>query len=257
MDVAGEPEVCVACGATSGGCALCVSCEVRLACWLLELACALDPLRVLLDASVRPGGGDAGCARMAEPAAPVRLGVLDLLDVLDATAYELRRRLDGTDACDGRCERRPEDLWGTLVACAAHPRLARLADGGMYMGAVGRLVRRVRALLDPRELRPVGVCELCGAALSAADGDEWVECALCGRRQRVMTVRLRGLRRLCWDDSRHGSAADVARAFTAAGIRVSRKTLGTWERRGRLVRHPDGYAYCDVYRLLIGPADLT
>ena len=32
--------------------------------------------------------------------------------------------------------------------------------------------------------------------------------------------------------------------------------LTTWEQRGKLPRHADGYAYCDVYRLLIGP-DLT
>ena len=80
---------------------------------------------------------------------------------------------------------------------------------------------------------------------------------MCGREQRAQTVKLRRLKTLCWGDSKRGSAADIAKAFTEAGIKVSRKTITMWGQRGKIPRHADGYAYCDVYRLLIGPADLT
>lgn len=102
----------------------------------------------------------------------------------------------------------------------------------------------------------IGTCELCETMLTAGTADQWVTCPVCGREQRAQTVKLRRLKTLCWDDSKRGSAADIAKAFAEAGIKVSRKTVTTWEQRGKLPRHADGYAYCDVYRLLVGP-DLT
>jgi len=112
--------------------------------------------------------------------------------------------------------------------------------------------------LDPPEQRrEIGTCELCETMLTAGAANQWVTCPVCGREQRAQTVKLRRLKTLCWDDSKRGSAADIAKAFAEAGIKVSRKTITMWGQRDKLFRHADGYAYCDVYRLLIGPADLT
>ena len=184
--------------------------------------------------------------------------MIDLIDMLDATARELWRCLDGIDALDWRKDPRMEDLEATLIACAGHPKLATFADAGLYMHIINNLARKVDLALDPPEQRrEIGTCELCETMLTAGTNDQWVTCPVCGREQRAQTVKLRRLKTLCWDDSKRGSAADIAKAFTEAGIKVSRKTITMWGQRGKIPRHADGYAYCDVYRLLIGPADLT
>ena len=121
---------------------------------------------------------------------------------------------------------------------------------------------RIQTATPPTPIRleqrlEIGTCELCETMLTAGANDQWVTCPVCGREQRAQTVKLRRLKTLCWDDSKRGSAADIAKAFAEAGIKVSRKTITMWGQRDKLFRHADGYAYCDVYRLLIGPADLT
>lgn len=240
------------------GYTLCARCELTFAGMLLQLARDITPLHDSLDATLHPGGHAPSRIQTATPPTPIRLDVLDLLDILDSTAYELKRRLDGTDALDWRKDPRTEDLESTLVACAAHDRLAMFEDAGFYMHVIAGLARKTDALLDPPEQRrEIGGCELCGSMLTAGLNDQWVTCPVCETEQRVQSVKLRRLKTLCWDDSKRGSAADIARAFTDAGIKISRKTITTWEQRGKLPRHIDGYAYCDVYRLLIGPADLT
>ena len=150
----------------------------------------------------------------ATPPTPIRLDVLDLIDMLDATARELWRCLDGIDALDWRKDKRNEDLKATLIACAGHPRLATFADAGFYMHVVDGIARKVDAALDPPEQRrEIGTCELCETMLTAGAADQWVTCPVCGREQRAQTVKLRRLKTLCWDDSRRGSAAEIAKAF--------------------------------------------
>ena len=56
---------------------------------------------------------------------------------------------------------------------------------------------------------------------------------------------------MCWDDSRRGSAAEIAKAFTDAGITLKRNTVNVWRKRGKLDVTPDGIAYSSVYRLVI------
>lgn len=250
---------CVYChGATEEGTTLCAACEGRFFQAVLRCADGLDALRTAVDASLRPGGPQPSGVPPTVPPTPARLDVLDLIDQLDAIAYELLRRLDGVDAHPDARAARAEDLKATLWRIAGHPMLGRLPDAGMYMASFIRIAAAVDARIDPSEpRREIGVCELCGATLSATRSDQWATCPTCGREQSTRSVKLRRLRTLCWDDSKRGSAADVARAFADAGLKVSRKTITTWETRGRLPRYPDGYAYCDVYRILIGPADLT
>lgn len=235
------------------GYALCTACELRFADTLLRLARDVTPLHDSLDATLHPGEHSPVRIQTATPPTPIRLDVLDLIDMLEATARELWRCLDGIDALDWRKDKRNEDLKATLIACAGHPKLATFADAGLYMHIINNLARKVDTALDPPEQRrEIGTCELCNTMLTAGQNDQWVICPLCGREQRAQTVKLRRLKTLCWDDSRRGSAAEIAKAFTDAGITVRRNTLNVWVSRGKLRNSPQGLAYCDVYRLVIG-----
>ena len=247
---------CQNCGApVDEGWTLCVACELRFAGMLLRLARDVTPLHDSLDATLHPGGHAPVRIQTATPPTPIRLDVLDLIDMLDATARELWRCLDGIDALDWHKDPRMEDLEATLIACAGHPKLATFHDAGLYMHIINTLARKVDLALDPPEQRrEIGTCELCETMLTAGAADQWVTCPVCGREQRAQTVKLRRLKTLCWDDSRRGSAAEIAKAFTDAGITVRRGTLNVWVNRGKLPSSPQGLAYCDVYRLVIGGA---
>lgn len=247
---------CQNCGApVDEGWTLCVACELRFAGMLLRLARDVTPLHDSLDATLHPGGHAPVRIQTATPPTPIRLDVLDLIDMLDATARELWRCLDGIDALDWHKDPRMEDLEATLIACAGHPKLATFHDAGLYMHIINNLARKVDLALDPPEQRrEIGTCELCETMLTAGAADQWVTCPACGREQRAQTVKLRRLKTLCWDDSRRGSAAEIAKAFTDAGITVRRGTLNVWVNRGKLPSSPQGLAYCDVYRLVIGGA---
>ena len=194
---------------TEGGYSLCETCELRFAGTLLRLARDVTPLHDSLDATLHPGGHSPTRIQTATPPTPIRLDVLDLIDMLDATARELWRCLDG-------------------------------------------IARKVDAALDPPEQRrEIGTCELCETMLTAGAADQWVTCPVCGREQRAQTVKLRRLKTLCWDDSRRGSAAEIAKVFTDAGITVKRHTLTVWKSRGKLDVTPQGISYSSVYRLVI------
>lgn len=237
------------------GWTLCVPCELRFAGMLLRLARDVTPLHDSLDATLHPGGHAPVRIQTATPPTPIRLDVLDLIDMLDATAREFWRCLDVIDALDWRRDPRTEDLKATLIKCAGHPKLATFGDAGLYMHVIDGIARKVDAALDPPEQRrEIGTCELCETMLTAGAADQWVTCPVCGREQRAQTVKLRRLKTLCWDDSKRGSAAEIAKAFTDAGITVRRGTLNVWVNRGKLCNGPQGIAYCDVYRLVIGGA---
>lgn len=245
--------MCQYCGEpTDGDATLCQSCEWRWFRLLIQCARDLEPLRASLDATLHPGGHAPTRVQPAVPPTPVRLDVLDLIDQLDTVSYELLRRLDGIDAHPDAVVSRPEDLKATLWRIAGHPRLARIPDAGMYMSTYVRLARMIDAVLDPPEQRhEIGTCELCGAMLTAGRSDEWVTCPVCEREQRVQSVRLRRLKLLCWDESHRGSAADIARAFTDAGIPLRASRIRKWLERGLVERTPQGIAYSDVYRRII------
>lgn len=237
------------------GWTLCVPCELRFAGMLLRLARDVTPLHDSLDATLHPGGHAPVRIQTATPPTPIRLDVLDLIDMLDATAREFWRCLDVIDALDWRRDPRTEDLKATLIKCAGHPKLATFGDAGLYMHVIAGIARKVDAALDPPEQRrEIGTCELCETMLTAGAADQWVTCPVCGREQRAQTVKLRRLKTLCWDDSKRGSAAEIAKAFTDAGITVRRGTLNVWVNRGKLCNGPQGIAYCDVYRLVVGGA---
>lgn len=231
---------------------LCTTCEMTFFHTLIQLASDITPLHDSLGATLHPGGHSPVRIQTATPPTPIRLDVLDLIDILDSTAFELRRRLDGIGAHPDASDPRSEDLRMTLVMCAGHPRLATFEDAGMYMGILLSLAARIDQVLDPPEQRrEIGVCELCDTMLTAGLQDQWVTCPVCGREQRVQTIKLKRLEKLCFDDSKRGSASDIARAFTDAGITLHAATIRKWLQRGKLTRNPQGIAYCDAYRLVI------
>ena len=233
---------------------LCQACEALMFTTLLQLAKDLTPLRNSLDATLHPGGHQPGRTLTATAPTPLRLDVLDLLDTIDATGCELLRRLNGVDARGWNRVATGVDARTTLWCVAGHPRLATYPDSGVMLDAFARLAAQADRILDPPEQRrEIGPCDTCATMLTAGPTDQWVTCHECDRVQRVQTVRLRRLERLCFDDTKRASAAQVARVFTDAGITVRRNTISQWIRRGRLAVHPDGIAYCDVYRIVIAP----
>lgn len=237
---------------TEEGYSLCEACELRFAGTLLRLARDITPLHDSLDATLHPGGHSPVRIQTATPPTPIRLDVLDLIDMLDATARELWHRLDGIDALDWRKDKRNEDLMATLIACAGHPKLTTVADAGLYMHVINDLARKVDTVLDPPEQRrEIGTCELCETMLTTGAADQWVTCPVCGREQRAQTVKLRRLEKLCWDDSRRGPAAEIAKVFADTGIAIKRHTLTVWKSRGKLDVTPQGISYSSVYRLVI------
>lgn len=251
---------CQRCGSVlDGAChALCPECELRFGLLLLRLGMGVVPLHDSLDATLHPGGHSPTRIILAVPQTPIRLDVLDLIDVLDSTAGELVRRLDGVDALDATASR-PMGLRDALWHCAAHERLAKLSDSGMYLDTLTRLAVKIDHVLDPPEQRrAIGVCELCATPLTAGTHDAWVTCPVCKREQRVLAVKLHRLSRLCFDDSKSASASRIAKAFTDSGLPLRRNTINQWAARGKLLSNgrKDGspqYLYSDVYRLAIAP----
>ncbi|RSX53012.1 hypothetical protein [Bifidobacterium samirii] len=238
---------------------LCQACESLLFRTLLQLAKDLEPLRDSLDATLHPGGHQP--TRTITPTAPtpLRLDVLDLLDTIDATGSELLRRLNGVDAQQWNRVATDVDTHTTLWCIAGHPRLATYPDAGLTLDTFARLSAQTDRIIDPPEhRREIGPCDTCATMLTAGPHDQWVTCPACERVQRVQTVRLRRLERLCFDDTRRGSAAEIARAFTDAGITVRRGTINIWKNRGIIPTDTHGnIAYCDVYRRVIAPTSLT
>ncbi|WEV41627.1 hypothetical protein OZX57_06455 [Bifidobacterium sp. ESL0682] len=233
---------------------LCENCELRFAILLYQTASDLRPLHDSLDATLHPGGHQPGRTILATPPTPIRLEVLDLLDLIDSITGELHRILLG--------EPQPLPLFDMLCDCAAADRLATFRDCGMYMSQYERLARKADNILDPpEERREIGTCTnpLCGIMLTAGSRDQWVTCPVCGIEQRVLTVKLKRLETLCFDQSKTGTASEISKAFTDSGITMRRNLINLWASRGKIKPQTirDGkpeYAYCDIYRLKIAGA---
>lgn len=237
---------------------LCPSCEVRFALTLLRLAASLEPLHDMLDSTIHYGGHEPTRTLTSTPPTPIRLAVLDLIDDITTYSYELRRLLLGMP--DQEHEATYEDAIGTLIADAGAPTISTNTCAGMYMRDAIRLMQTADRLLDPPNMRDIGHCPnpLCGVMLQACDGQQSVTCSMCGTTTDTHTIQLRTLERLCWDDERHGSAAQIARVFTDCGIPVLANTIRQWAKRGKLHattntrQHRPTYRYSDVYRLTVG-----
>lgn len=231
---------------------LCGSCELRFSLDLLRLIATLRPLRDMLDATVHYGGHEVSRTQTATPPTPIRLGVLDLLDDIDAAAYELHRTLIG---CTLAGEYRLEDVVGTLCDCAQADNLGTVPDAARWVRRVSKLNAAADMLLFPPDLHAIGHCpnELCGVMLYASDGQHDVTCGVCGTTSSVADIQLRTLYRLCWDTEHVGSAAQIARTFTGCGVPLRRNTITQWAARGKIqsvktVGTTPFYRYSDVFR---------
>lgn len=259
MDMTGSTNRCAACAdPCKAGAVICDGCVRRWRGDLWTLAMDVPLLQVCVDASVKPAGTMRQEGKPSRDVAPtpVRLGVLDLLDLTGAYAAELAARCAHTAAPTDEEEddEPPTDTVGALIHAMRSNRLPLMADAPMYMDRARRLADTAENIVNPPEqAEPIGTCDRCGTLLTATENQRDVTCPACGKTHTVKTVRLKRLERLCWDESHHAGASQIAATFTKAGMPLKRNTITQWNRRGKLARHPDGYAYADVYRLLIGP----
>ena len=149
------------------GYALCPACELSFALLLLQFVPWTHALEASLDATLHPGGHQP--TRIITPVAPtpLRLDVLDHLDLLASIAQGLWRRLTGVHILDWKRDLCP-DVIGCLTDAAMHPRLAQLPDIGMYVSQFQRLKPKTLAIIDPPDrATPIGQCLTCGLTVTA------------------------------------------------------------------------------------------
>lgn len=187
-------------------------------------------LEASLDATLHPGGHQP--TRIITPVAPtpLRLDVLDHIDLLASIAQGLWRRLQGVDILDWKRDLCP-DIIGCLTDAAMHPRLAHLPDIGMYVAQFQRLKPLTLGIIDPPDrATPIGQCLTCGLTITASANATIVTCPTCGREQTASAVRL-----ICW--SAAYAAARRLRRGSARGY-CGRAGIGSAARpspRGRRV----------------------
>ena len=213
------------------GYALCPACELSFALLLLQFVPWTHALEASLDATLHPGGHQP--TRIITPVAPtpLRLDVLDHLDLLASIAQGLWRRLTGVHILDWKRDLCP-DVIGCLTDAAMHPRLAQLPDIGMYVSQFQRLKPKTLAIIDPPDrATPIGQCLTCGLTVTATRDAETVTCPVCGREQTASAVRLDLLERSI-RSGKAFTAGECARLLRGAGYRVSVDTVYSWKHRG-------------------------
>lgn len=219
------------------GYTLCPSCELSFALLLDQYVPWVHALEASLDATLHPGGHQP--TRIITPVAPtpLRLDVLDHIDLLASIAQGLWRRLHGVDPLDWHRDLCP-DLIGCLTDAAMHPRLAQVLDIGMYVAQFQRLKPLTLGIIDPPEpVTPIGQCLTCGLTITATRDAETVTCPVCGREQTASAVRLDLLKRSI-RSGKAFTAGECARLLRGAGYSVSGSTIRSWKHRGLL--QPDG-----------------
>lgn len=219
------------------GYTLCPACELDFALLLLQFVPWTHALEASLDATLHPGGHQP--TRIITPVAPtpLRLDVLDHLDLLASIAQGLWRRLTGVHILDWQRDLCP-DVIGCLTDAAMHPRLAQLPDVGMYVSQFQRLKPKTLVIIDPPEpVTPIGQCLQCGVTISASQTASIVTCPTCGREQTSSAVRLDLLERSI-RSGKSFTAGECARLLRGAGYSVSGSTIRSWKHRGLL--QPDG-----------------
>lgn len=225
---------CQVCGqSVEPGYTLCPACELDFALLLDQYVPWTHALEASLDATLHPGGHQP--TRIITPVAPtpLRLDVLDHIDLLASIAQGLWRRLTGVNILDWKRDLCP-DVIGCLTDAAMHPRLAQLPDIGMYVAQFQRLKPLTLGIIDPPErATPIGQCLTCGLTITATRDAETVTCPTCGREQTASAVRLDLLRRSI-DSGRCFTAGECARLLRDCGYRVSGSTIRSWRHRGLL-----------------------
>ena len=219
------------------GYSLCPACELDFALLLLQFVPWTHALEASLDATLHPGGHQP--VRIITPTAPtpLRLDVLDHIDLLASIAQGLWRRLTGVNILKWQRDLCP-DIIGCLTDAAMHPRLAQLPDVGMYVAQFHRLKPLTLGIIDPPEpVTPIGQCLQCGLTITAGANATIVTCPVCGREQTASAVRLDLLERSI-RSGKAFTAGEGARLLRGAGYSVSGSTIRSWKHRGLL--QPDG-----------------
>lgn len=219
------------------GYTLCPACELSFALLLDQYVPWVHALEASLDATLHPGGHQP--TRIITPVAPtpLRLDVLDHIDLLASIAQGLWRRLQGVDILYWKRDLCP-DIIGCLTDAAMHPRLAQLPDVGMYVAQFHRLKPLTLGIIDPPEpVTPIGQCLQCGLTITAGANATIVTCPVCGREQTASAVRLDLLERSI-RSGKAFTAGECARLLRGAGYSVSGSTIRSWKHRGLL--QPDG-----------------
>lgn len=230
------------------GYSLCPVCELDFALLLLQFVPWTHALEASLDATLHPGGHQP--VRIITPVAPtpLRLDVLDHLDLLASIAQGLWRRLAGVHILDWQRDLCP-DVIGCLTDAAMHSNLAKIPDIGMYVSQFQRLKPKTLAIIDPPDrATPIGQCLTCGLTVTATRDAETVTCPVCGREQTASAVRLDLLERSI-RSGKSFTAGECARLLRGAGYRVSVDTVYSWKHRGLIAPSGRNGKGQPVYRL--------
>ena len=244
-----DGQSCAECGReTEAGYTLCERCELTFALLLLRYVPWTHALEASLDATLHPGGHQPTRAATPFAPTPIRLDVLDHLDLLASTAQGLWRRLEGVDPLDWRRDLCPDTI-GCLLDGAAHPRLARIPDAPMYLHEFQRLRSRTLDIIDaPDHPTPIGQCLRCGMTINAGPAQTHVTCPICGCEQSTMDVRLDLLHRSI-QSGRAFTAGECASLLQGCGYAISAATIRSWKHRGLLASCGSDDNGRPVYRL--------
>lgn len=239
------PNICATCtNIVDEPYTLCEHCEISHTISMLHVYTMLDPLRLLVDASVHVGGDTHHHGSDIAPT-PVRLPVLDLLDLVDAIINGYYARLHPPTSC---CERRPADLATTILAITSDDRITQLPDIGMYVYEITMLEQRMSTMLhDYESKQAIGHClnPLCGVTVYAADSERTVTCATCSMVQAVDDVRL-AFWTQCLNSSKLVTPSQATQLLNLCGIRLQASTIRQWAHRGKLQQADGLYQLCDV-----------
>lgn len=254
--------ICVSCQAgIDDQHTLCPECELRFAIRLLWFIPWLAACREFLDSTAHYGGHAPERVNLPTAPTPIRLEVLDHLDLVSASIQGLWRRLQGVDPLDWQRDMCP-DVEGCLLDAAAHPRLGMLPDIGMWLDEFRQLEAKTLNIIDvPENMRIIGRClnSLCGVELKAPIGATEATCRMCGSTWQVKDVRLALLRSFL-DSGKAFPAGECASLLRECGLAANGNTIRSWHRRKLLepagiVGNKPVYRLRDVHRLLMRHAE--
>ena len=253
------PNICATCtNTTEEPYTICEHCEIKLTLTLLHIYTMIQPLRLLVDASVHVGDNTHHHGSDIAPT-PVRLPILDLLDYTDSTIRELYIRLNPPPATGERHQPYRTDVCDVILDILAEPRLVQLPDIAIHASVITRLAQRMANTLNENEHKqPIGHClnQLCGVTLYATEQDKQVTCTTCGNVQQVSDVRL-AFWKQCLASDKLVTTSQATQLLNLCGIRLQAATIRQWAHRGKL-HQADGYYHLnDISHLARTDQDLT
>lgn len=250
------PNICATCTNTvEEPYKLCERCEINHTVSMLHVYTMLDPLRYLIDASNHVGDKPHHHGIDIAPT-PVRLPVLDMLDLVDAIISGYYARLHPPTSSR---ERRQPDLETTILDITSDDRLTQLPDIGMYVYEITMLEQRMSTMLhDYENKQAIGHClnPLCGVTIYATEQDKQVTCPTCGNVQQVSDVRL-AFWKQCLVSDKLVTPSQATQLLNLCGIRLQAATIRQWAHRGKL-HQTDGYYHLnDISHLARTSSGLT